>query len=480
MEAALQPLQLQDHIIKLVIGDLANATTFHVSQNLLEQTAEYFKIALRNQHLGSCDERDTLHFPEDDLHAWMIFLYWIMRQQLPDIDDLNFLPQTAKGETAILGDKYGVPEFQDRIMLQLLYLLECNTLRLDTIKEAFEHTPPGSVLRELMAEELANMLQVFDTAEYSDLDMFDGIAGFASVLMKKTQAAGMEGECVFRPRVPALDGSGFKGDSPFTLFLVGKSSSRKSWASRVDGSVERRCTFAQCSNGAEPFHVPQNILEATSHYFKKALIHDGTLGMAAPDTLTFPTDSEEAWKVLLHWIFKHDLLEDEQHRIDDCEGWELLMVECWAMGDRSHHAGTARYPAAYTSFETDTIKQAFATTPAGCTLRMVMAELVAAHLQDEIFGLGPENRNEFEGYPGCLAEIDRAVKEWSGTSQRIVDEDARECCVMSTVEMVVASQQLHFKDQQGVPRWKKFMVAGGPEVHWVHQSPYKGCVKVKA
>ncbi|KAK4910642.1 hypothetical protein LTR49_020677 [Elasticomyces elasticus] len=410
MEAALQPLQLQDHIIKLVIGDLANATTFHVSQNLLEQTAEYFKIALRNQHLGSCDERDTLHFPEDDLHAWMIFLYWIMRQQLPDIDDLNFLPQTAKGETAILGDKYGVPEFQDRIMLQLLYLLECNTLRLDTIKEAFEHTPPGSVLRELMAEELANMLQVFDTAEYSDLDMFDGIAGFASVLMKKTQAAGMEGE-------------GLR-DGRLIKIFVG-------------------------SNGAEPFHVPQNILEATSHYFKKALIHDGTLGMAAPDTLTFPTDSEEAWKVLLHWIFKHDLLEDEQHRIDDCEGWELLM-------------------------------QAFATTPAGCTLRMVMAELVAAHLQDEIFGLGPENRNEFEGYPGCLAEIDRAVKEWSGTSQRIVDEDARECCVMSTVEMVVASQQLHFKDQQGVPRWKKFMVAGGPEVHWVHQSPYKGCVKVKA
>ncbi|KAK5732669.1 hypothetical protein LTR17_010350 [Elasticomyces elasticus] len=242
------------------------------------------------------------------------------------------------------------------------------------------------------------------------------------------------------------------------------------------------------SNGAEPFHVPQIILESTSHYFKKALIHDGTLGMAAPDTLTFPTDSEEAWKVLLHWIFKHDLPEDEQHRIDDCEGWELLMVECWAMGNRYKIPKFQDLVMLelldgllmYTSFETDTIKQAFATTPAGCALRMMMAELVAAQLQDEIFDLGPENLNDFDGYPGCLAEIAHAVKEWSGTSQRIVAEDARECCVMSIAEMVVASQQLHFKDQQGVPRWKRFMMAGGPDVHWVHQSPYKGYVKMKA
>ncbi|KAK3619866.1 hypothetical protein LTR56_023760 [Elasticomyces elasticus] len=242
------------------------------------------------------------------------------------------------------------------------------------------------------------------------------------------------------------------------------------------------------SDGAEPFHVPQCILEATSDHFKKALAPDGSLDMAAPDTLSFADDSEEAWKVLLYWMFKHDLPDDEQRRTDDCEGWELLMVECWAMGNRYNIPKFQDLVMLelldclrkYTTFETDTIKQAFATTPAGCALRMVMAELVAGHLQDEIFDLGPENLREFEGYSGCLAEIDRAVKEWSGTSRRIVDEDARECCVMSVVEMVVASQQLHFKDQQGVPRWKKFMVAGGPEVHWVHQGPYKGFVKVKA
>ncbi|KAK5688478.1 hypothetical protein LTS10_000456 [Elasticomyces elasticus] len=242
------------------------------------------------------------------------------------------------------------------------------------------------------------------------------------------------------------------------------------------------------SDGAEPFHVPQCILEATSGYFKKALAPDGSLGMAALDTLGFLDDSEAAWKVLLYWMFKHDLPNDEQRKTDDCEGWELLMVECWAMGNRYMIPKFQDLVMLelldcllmYTSFETDTIKQAFATTPAGCALRMVMAELVAGHLQDEIFDSGLENLHEFEGFPGCLAEIAHAVKEWSGTSQRIVDEDARECCVMSIVEMVVASQQLHFKDQQGVPRWKKFMVAGGPEVHWVHQSPYKGCVKVKA
>ncbi|KAK4895434.1 hypothetical protein LTR27_006498 [Elasticomyces elasticus] len=242
------------------------------------------------------------------------------------------------------------------------------------------------------------------------------------------------------------------------------------------------------SDGAEPFHVPQCILEAPSDYFKKALAPDGSPDMAVPDTLSFANDSEASWKVLLYWMFEHDLPNDEQRETDDCEGWELLMVDCWAMGDRYKipkfqdlvMLELLDILLQYTSFETDTIKQAFATTPAGCALRMVMAELVAAQLQDEIFDLGSENLHEFEGFPACLAEIDCAVKEWSGTSQRIVDEDARECCVMSTVEMVVASQQLHFKDQQGVPRRKKFMVAGGPEVHWVQQGPYKGYVEVKA
>ncbi|KAK4895435.1 hypothetical protein LTR27_006499 [Elasticomyces elasticus] len=251
MDLVLQSLQLEDHIIKLVIGESENATTFHISQNLLEQTADYFKSAFRNQHLGSSNKRHTLHFPEDDLYAWKIFLYWVMTKELPSSGVVRALRRSDEGGTAtydislhtlcircwILGDKYDVPVFQNYIMLELLNLFERKAPGLHTIKEAFENTPPGSILRELMAEELANMLQVSATAKHSDLDMFDGIVGFASALMKKTQAAGKKGECVFRPRVPSRDGGDVIGASPYSNFMVGKDLIPVHWV------YQRGCTM---------------------------------------------------------------------------------------------------------------------------------------------------------------------------------------------------------------------------------------------
>ncbi|KAI6790366.1 hypothetical protein KC332_g17876 [Hortaea werneckii] len=55
----------------------------------------------------------------------------------------------------VLGDKYGIPEFQDQIMLELLFIFVRDYATEDIIKLGSELSPTGSVLKRLIAEEAA-------------------------------------------------------------------------------------------------------------------------------------------------------------------------------------------------------------------------------------------------------------------------------------------------------------------------------------
>ena len=80
-------------------------------------------------------------------------------------------------EAWVLGDKYGIPEFQNVVMFELLhYLSGDDRIRLEHAELAFHRTMPASPLRTLVAEDLA--VQIRDTtigpAEFS---MLDGATG---------------------------------------------------------------------------------------------------------------------------------------------------------------------------------------------------------------------------------------------------------------------------------------------------------------
>jgi len=227
-----------DRQIKLVIGEPATGTIFYASQALLEFTSEYFRSALRNQHLGNV-QKDTLSFPDDELNSWKVLLFWIVARELPSVDEIC---STGSGQNDdgmhsvyvrcwVLGDKYDIPAFQDLIMLELLKTFHYgSTLTIENPKLALENTPPGSVLRELVVEEVLNGLQS-KVIDCERLDELDGIVGFMSRVMMKRNGL-YQGE-VFSSRLPIANGSVtvpyHKGKSPYTIFMVGGDVPRQHW-----------------------------------------------------------------------------------------------------------------------------------------------------------------------------------------------------------------------------------------------------------
>lgn len=89
----------------------------------------------------------------------------------------------------------------------LLQGLEEDCADEDNIKEAFELTPPGSKLRELMIEELVSGLES-GSVECRELDMFDGLVGFASILAEKMTIVSAERPGNVLCRVPGRGDDG--------------------------------------------------------------------------------------------------------------------------------------------------------------------------------------------------------------------------------------------------------------------------------
>ena len=140
-----------DRLIKLFIGEQSpEMQPLLVPQALLENASEYFVKAFRNENMGQQNEPGTLRFPEDDIAAWKVFLYWIIKHKLPAAEEL--VPacddENVEGKHDhilavrcwVLGDKYCVPLFQDLIMLEILRTLEHSSTTNDSIMEAFSTT----------------------------------------------------------------------------------------------------------------------------------------------------------------------------------------------------------------------------------------------------------------------------------------------------------------------------------------------------
>ncbi|KAK4980139.1 hypothetical protein LTR42_000446 [Elasticomyces elasticus] len=78
----------------------------------------------------------------------------------------------------------------------------------------------------------------------------------------------------------------------------------------------------------QTFFVQQRLLESTSDYFVKALQNQQLGEKTAPGVLQFSEDKDGEWKLLLFWMYKHELPEEVYHQ-------DLFpAVRAWALGDR--------------------------------------------------------------------------------------------------------------------------------------------------
>lgn len=121
-----------------------------MSQTILEDATVYFKNALTPGTFYAGEE-GHLHFPQDHRDAWEVFLYWLFHKDIPVLTH----NQRTLVRCWCLGDKYGIPSFQDHIMWFLLIHFRSNPVELDAVKEGFENTAPHSSLRQLLVEETA-------------------------------------------------------------------------------------------------------------------------------------------------------------------------------------------------------------------------------------------------------------------------------------------------------------------------------------
>ncbi|KAI7163042.1 hypothetical protein KC349_g1597 [Hortaea werneckii] len=145
-----------DRLVKVKVGSNKNKKPFLVSQRTLESASEYFRKALRQDSFKE-GLKGQIDFPKDDYDAWAVLMFWMMSAF--HIAKTKLKPDLLI-KCWVLGDKYEIPEFQDQIMLELLFMVQYYDYDTeDIIRLGSELSPAGSVLKRLIAEEAAVALK---------------------------------------------------------------------------------------------------------------------------------------------------------------------------------------------------------------------------------------------------------------------------------------------------------------------------------
>lgn len=175
-----------------------------VSKKLLVNVSNKFAAALSAEHHSK--DSGILRFPDDNLAAWQVMMYWIYDGQVPEMEIYNDCEDVHLVRCWCLGDKYYMPQFQDLVMLELLHYIECGgQITLESVREAFENTTSGSLLRRLMAECTVELLKAKSLIEPKNLEYLDGLTGFSTALVEALEEWAKYGAQVFN-RLPVADG----------------------------------------------------------------------------------------------------------------------------------------------------------------------------------------------------------------------------------------------------------------------------------
>lgn len=104
-----------ENLVKLEIGP--SARTVQVQKTLLEDVSPWFKERIE---LSDLDHYNFM-LRVDDVEAWKVLLFWLMKKHLPSELETTKLLLV---KTWVLCEKYGIASFQDEVMLELLIRYE--------------------------------------------------------------------------------------------------------------------------------------------------------------------------------------------------------------------------------------------------------------------------------------------------------------------------------------------------------------------
>lgn len=185
------------------------------------------------------------------------------------------------------------------------------------------------------------------------------------------------------------------------------------------------------------------------------------MGNAAPDTLEFPEDGElqEAWQVLLYWIV-HRALPDECKSISSPTK-SLLLMQAWSLADcylmpqlQDMLMLELLWFYDMCALSKCNLTRALRVCPMDTPLRRLLAEEVLLLLYGKF---DPDIRIELsdllatDGITGWSADLLTALRRFQETDG---------------MEFGWADRVLDSSNNV----WMEFMVAGGPQQHWLHQT----------
>lgn len=173
-------------LVKIYVGDSIHP--IQIQQSVLENTSDYFAAAFRSDRFTEA-RTGIMKFPEDHVEVWKVLVNWILRHEVPKA--LLRSNMLLAIRCWITGHKYDMKEFQDAVMLCMLYELEPGNndpdeglsikLSPEMILEAFKHTSDTSVLRALVVErkviEYDDLQPVLCEETQRDMEILDG-SGF--------------------------------------------------------------------------------------------------------------------------------------------------------------------------------------------------------------------------------------------------------------------------------------------------------------
>lgn len=177
----------------------------YVSAILLRSVCEGFNQKVNNaQRVADVTQADVLvserapaevHFVDDDPRAFDILMYWVyFRSVASDPKPWSELDQWQREHGPhyyrdlihawILGNKYGLVDFQNLVMLELLRRSGSGDLSPDLAGEAFQFSPPGSPLQRFVAVELVYMVFIVHSLPRRVIEELQAIAGVHEELQR--------------------------------------------------------------------------------------------------------------------------------------------------------------------------------------------------------------------------------------------------------------------------------------------------------
>ncbi|KAK4506441.1 hypothetical protein PRZ48_000173 [Zasmidium cellare] len=136
-----------DRLVRIFIGD-DDSKPLLIQQSTICAASPFFKAAFTGANYEEA-KSGILRLPEDDLQAWQIFIYWLLKNKIPQGSDLAVIKAWT------LGDKYKIPQLQDDVMFAMMEEFDYFEERsMRNITHAFSYCPQGSLMRKFLADQV--------------------------------------------------------------------------------------------------------------------------------------------------------------------------------------------------------------------------------------------------------------------------------------------------------------------------------------